>query len=84
MISADIAAEEGWDWPLSVDSVTYMCGEGNAIIVKADGELYALNGLAKGQGYADLDPIWLDDPEVDGLKVDAGSLTDYVLEQCGY
>lgn len=83
-VSAAIAAQEGFDWPLTVDSASYICAEGNAVAIEADGSIYALNGLAKGQGYLDLEPIWKDDPEFDGLKVAADGLTDYVLAQCGY
>jgi len=43
---------------------------------------YAANGLAKGAGFADLDPIWVADPHVNGLKVSAEDLTDAGLALC--
>ena len=38
-----------------------------SVTFKAGGDVYAVNGLAKGQGFKDIEPIWADDPET-GLK----------------
>lgn len=75
----------GSSWPLTVDSGTLRCeGEGGfgAVVINADGTDYAVNGVAKGQGYEPIDPIWADDPELAGLKVSIGPLIDRGLALC--
>jgi hypothetical protein len=75
----------GSSWPLTVDSGTLRCegqkGAG-AVVINADGTDYAVNGTAKGQGYADIDPVWADDPELAGLKISIGPLIDRGLSLC--
>jgi len=69
-VSADNAEALGCEWPLTVSEGTIWCVGAGRLVFEADGTQYALNGLAKGTGeYADIEAIWLDDPEVDGLKV---------------
>lgn len=48
-------------WPFTVQRGTLECHY--AVTFKADGVVYALNGPAKDQGHAELDPIGLDDLE---------------------
>jgi hypothetical protein len=43
--------------------------------------VYAVNGLAKGQGFKDIEPIWADDPET-GLKKNIGPIIDRGLALC--
>ena len=82
---AQYAEAEGFDWPLTVEWVAFECPSANQlVIVTEDGTEYAGNGLAKGAGYADIDPIWRDDPDVAGLKVDIGELIEWGNTTCGY
>lgn len=80
----DVAEGMGEEWPLTVDEGQIRCPGGGQLVLEVDGTEYALNGLAQGAGYADIDPIWADDPEVDGLKVDVGWLISYGNTNCGY
>lgn len=83
-VSAETAASEGWEWPLTVDNATVFCGGNGRLVLNSEGTNYALNGLAKGDGLRDLNPIWKDDPDVSGLKIDAGGLTEWATQACGY
>lgn len=80
---AEITASGG-EWPLTVDAGTVRCDPGNRLVFTPEGDEteYALNGLAKGAGFADIRPIWKDDPQFEGLKVGIGDLIDYGLELC--
>jgi len=75
---------EGWEWPLTVEWVSFRCPGAGQLVIVADGEEYAGNGLAKSAGYTDIDPIWRDDPDVEGLKVPIGDLIEWGNEECGY
>lgn len=81
----DVNAEKLGDgvWPLTVDEGQIDCiGRGRVTLI-ADGETYALNGLASGAGDGQaIDAIWLDDPDVPGLKVPMGDLTAYANDLC--
>lgn len=83
-------ADLGEKWPLTVESGTLACdgvaeGAGD-VTFTSEGTTYALNGLAKGRaarnGWAEIDPIWADDPDVPGLKVNIGPLIDRGLALC--
>jgi hypothetical protein len=79
------AEVEGFDWPLTVERIGFECPGGNQlVIVTEDGTQYAGNGLAKDGGYADIDPIWKDDPDFAGLKVGIGELIEWGNTTCGY
>lgn len=81
----EYAEAEGFDWPLTVERVGFECPGGNQlVIVTEDGTEYAGNGLAKDGGYADIDPIWKDDPEFAGLKVSIDELIEWGNATCGY
>jgi len=67
--------EYGADWPLTVDSGTLRCEGAGAVVFRApDGTDYGVNGLAAD--YADIEPIWADDPDAPGLKKYIGVLID--------
>jgi len=80
----DVATVMDEEWPLTVDEGTILCPGGGQLVFEVDGIEYALNGLAKGAGYADIEPIWRDDPDVDGLKVNIEWLISYGNTNCGY
>jgi len=76
-------SEYGDDWPLTVDSGTVLCRPGHVALFKTEnGLVYGVNGTATGNGYAQIDPIWRDHPDIEGLKVNIGPITDAALEQC--
>jgi len=52
-----------------------------SVTFKAGGDVYAVNGLAKGQGFKDIEPIWADDPET-GSKKNIGPIIDRGLALC--
>lgn len=56
-----------------------------AVIMTIDGTTYPLNGMAKDWKYAngDLNNVWKDNPDVDGLKVDVSDYNHIALGFCG-
>ena len=60
--------EFGSKWPLKVPQATLECRELGRIVLKANGKTYWFNGLASGaakkNGWANLEDIWFDDPEL--------------------
>ncbi|MCG3887420.1 DUF2511 domain-containing protein [Photobacterium leiognathi] len=53
--------EFGNEWPLTVNSGTIECRQGNSVVFITDGKEYAINGTAEDLGYKDIRPIWKDD-----------------------
>lgn len=51
----------GEKWPFSVSSGRLEC-KGQAVILHAEGKAYAVNGVAKQNGYAPIEAIWKEDP----------------------
>ena len=81
---ADIE-EDGGEWPLTVESGRVGCEDGRGLTFKTtDGDVYALNGLAAGQGFADIDPIWAADPDYADIKVGIGDLIEWGNTICGH
>ena len=78
--------EVGAGWPLTVESGTLRCEGserfGAIVFTDPDGNEYAVNGVAKGDGFAPIDPVWRDDPELAGLKVPLGPLIERGLALC--
>ena len=81
----------GEQWPLRVDYGVITCQNKIltdrvlpiALFTAPDGTVYALNGTAKSHTTAaDIEPIWLPNPEVSGLKIDIGPLIDRALALC--
>ncbi len=71
------------DWPLSIEEGTLWCYPAFAVTIMAGGTEYALNGLARGRGeWAEVDPIWVDNPDIEGFKIDIGPLIDLGLTLC--
>jgi hypothetical protein len=76
--------EFGDDWPFTVEGGVLRCeGEGGvgAVIFEAEETEYGVNGVAKSQGYADIEPIWADEPST-GAKKNIGPIIDRGLELC--
>lgn len=53
-----------------------------AITFTTDNKTYAINGIAKGLGYPDIDPIWKDNPNTSGLKVNISPFIQRGLSLC--
>lgn len=86
-----ISTDFGDEWPLTVPYVVVKCenitADGRKLQVATletpDGRVYAANGTAKDHGkYNDLNPIWADDPDVDGLKVTMKPVLNAALVLC--
>lgn len=79
------SANYGDEWPFTVAEGTLRC-EGSdgvgAVTFEADGTVYGLNGTAKSRGFPEFDPIWLDDPQVEGLKTNVGPIIERGLALC--
>lgn len=79
----EVSKEEfGEAWPFTIDSGVVDCVDGQAAIFKTGGRSYQLNGVARSRGYAPIDPIWRDDPEIPGAKVSVGNMIAIALKQC--
>ena len=87
-----IGTEFGDDWPLTTPYVVAHCDKISAggmhlqvvTIDAPDGMTYAANGTAKDHtDYPALDPIWADDPDVDGLKINISPIIDAGIALCG-
>lgn len=75
--------EFGEAWPLTVDRVQVFC-TGNGGIIVADGEQrYALNGAAQSQAPA-INPIWKENPEIPGTKINIAPLIERGQTLCRY
>jgi hypothetical protein len=75
----------GEEWPFTVSKGILECILPAIITFKANNQVYAVNNLAKSRGYKDLDEIWKDDPNKQGMeinKVDIGAIISKGLELC--
>lgn len=74
----------GKDWPLTVNYVVVRCDSQSVIATAPDGKDYAVNGTAQSHhpDLPEIDGIWADDPDVDGLKIDISPIIDKGLELC--
>jgi hypothetical protein len=69
-------------WPLTVDSGLLSCNA-DSVTISTGGTVYAVNGMAETRGDGiDIDPVWADNPDLDGLKVNIGGLIDAGLALC--
>ena len=72
----------GEKWPFIVEKGYVDCVAPFAAIFRVDGKTYQLNGAATNKGYAAIDPIWRDNPNISGVKVNIGPMIDLALKQC--
>jgi len=68
------------EWPLTTTGGEGHCRSGGAVTWEVDGTEYALNGVAKQDGYTDITPIWKD--AGGGLRVSIGPLIDATQTLC--
>jgi hypothetical protein len=71
------------EWMLTVNSGELACEAPSAVVFTAsDGGKYAVNGTAEAKGYNDIRPIWKDNPQVQGTKINIKPLIDEGLKLC--
>jgi hypothetical protein len=79
-VSAD---QYGVEWPLTVSEGTLRCESPRSVVFRdVDGNDWAVNGMASTHGYDEIDPIWEDNPEAGGPKMNIGPLLDDGLALC--
>lgn len=76
------AADTEDPWPFTVDTVYVRCESDIYLVVRIDGEDYALNGTAQSE-YPEFDRFWKKDPYVPGAKVNISELIDIGQAECG-
>lgn len=74
--------EFGDEWPFTVESGRVDCRQGGAAVFIVDNWVYQLNGVAAQKGYADLAPIWRDNPDIPGTKISVGPMIRLAQQQC--
>lgn len=86
-----VSTTYGDQWPLTVPYVVAHCKDITAggenlhvvTITAPDGTIYSANGTAKSHTeYPILTPIWAEDPNVKGLKIDISPVIDAGLKLC--
>jgi hypothetical protein len=86
-----VSTDFGDNWPLTVQFAVVSCKNivagGRFLQVVTldapDGTTYAVNGTAKSHTtFPSIQPIWADDPNVDGLKIDISPVIDAGLALC--
>lgn len=79
-VTPALADALGKEWPLTIDKGTIHSARGGKLLLAVTDQqgttVYGLNGLAVTGGAADIRPIWKDDPDVPGLKLELW-LTEY-------
>ncbi|WP_081194874.1 DUF2511 domain-containing protein [Halomonas sp. BC1] len=76
------ASEYGEKWPFTVQSGRLDCVQGRAAIFIVGDKKYQLNGFAQSKGYQSITPIWRNNPDIPGAKINIGEMTKLALEQC--
>ena len=82
-------ADYGLDWPLTIPEATLHCENDAVWIVNpSNGRRYWINGFAKGylenrgyEAYA-IDPIWLPNPEIPGIKISVSPIIEDGRDLC--
>jgi hypothetical protein len=76
-------AEYGDKWPFTVPSERLECVPYSKVVFHAGGVSYAVNGLAMSDNrYREIRPIWKDNPEIPGTKINIGPVLDRGLALC--
>ena len=69
-------------WPLSVEDGVLEC-DAFAVTFTSNGQRYAVNGTARSaKRWTEIDEIWLDNPHLEGTKINIGPLLDRGLALC--
>jgi hypothetical protein len=80
-------AQYGAAWPFAVEQGTLMCqtssgGRLHSAVLKVGEVEYALNAVAESRGYASVEPIWRNNPQFTGGRMDLAPMVALALEQC--
>jgi len=67
------AEDFGKRWPFTVSDGHVDC-VGRSAVLRTQGMEYGLNGFARSRGYTAIDPVWRDDPEIQGTKINIGEM----------
>lgn len=80
----EVKAEDYGDrWPLTVEHGTLRCEPVERVVfTDPDGKDWAVNGAASSHGYDEIEPIWADNPEIDGTKKIISPLIEDGLSLC--
>ena len=75
------------DWPFVASKGVLKCvfasgGKGKIVTFKTTAGEYAVNGTANSHGFAELDPMWLDNEEIPGAKISVSDVIEYGLSLC--
>lgn len=71
------------EWPLTVEMGRVSCLGGDAyLFTEPGGKVYGLNGVALQNGYPRIDPIWRDNPKLNGAKMSLSPLFEVAEKQC--
>lgn len=71
----------GAEWPLTVASGCLYCGGPRAVVFVSGGRSYGINGTATPT-YGEPDPIWSENPELHGARVNIHALLVRGLAIC--
>lgn len=75
--------EYGDRWPFTVASGDLECVTPSKVIFRAGGRTYAVNGTAGADNrFANIRPIWKDNPEIPGTKINIGPVINQGLTLC--
>ena len=79
-----VTSEElGERWPFTVGSGHVECLEGGTPVFRTGGTTYALTGYgATNLGFPEIDPIWRDNPNIEGVKISLTPITDRARDRC--
>lgn len=72
-------------WPFVVAEGTIKCEAyhhvSSVTFITTAGE-FAVNGIASGRGFPEIDPIWLDNDEIPGAKIRISDIIKFGLSLC--
>jgi hypothetical protein len=76
-------AEFGNIWPFTVDEGYVDCLGYKEVVFRTQGGQYSLNGQAAStKKYLPIDPIWRDNPQIEGTKIPIYSVIKKGLDLC--
>ncbi len=70
----------GDKWPLTVSSGYVEC-KNNAVIFHSNGNTYAVNGVAKSQGYSEINAIWKNDPDFFEMAAEIAKVENTAVDE---
>jgi hypothetical protein len=78
--------EYGNDWPFSCEKGILSCEQNGLVTFTTGGKTYAINGAARTaaerRGWNEVHPIWRNNPEFPGTKINIGPIIRRGLDLC--